>query len=123
MIDLPDVLAKRLREAGFGDAKTRKLSDVSKGGIAVRRYPSTTRARYYDGSRDVAYVVQVVVARESEEQAIEECEAIARIVPTLDLRSENGSYDMTSCDAYTDPQEITTGTWEAKFQASITTKG
>lgn len=123
MVDLPDVLAERLRDVGYKDAKTRRLSDISKGGIAIRRIPSATTSSYYDGSRAIAYLVQVVVARQSEVKAIEEIEDIAALVPSFDLRSKNGSYTITSCEIYSEPAEIKTGTWEVKFKASITTKG
>lgn len=122
MIDLPDVLARKLRDHGY-DAKTRKLADISKGGIAVRRIPSTTIARNYDGTREIAYLTQVVVSREDEMVAIDEIEAITELVPTLDLASDNGSYKLTSTEVYTDPNELQTGVWEVRFRSLITTKG
>jgi hypothetical protein len=124
-IDLPDVLAARLRDAGYDDAGVRALDELKGGGIAVRRVPSTTTARHFDGRRDVTYLVQVVVARERELDAVDQCAAIAELVPTLDLPSANGTYSLTSVDVYTDPRELeATGfpyVWEVRFQALITT--
>ena len=124
-IDLPDVLAERLREAGYEDASVRALDELKAGGIAVRRVPSTTTARHFDGRRDVTFLVQVVVARERELEAIDQCSAIAELAPALDLSSANGTYSLTSVDVYTDPQELETDVfpyvWEVRLQALITT--
>jgi hypothetical protein len=123
-IDFIDVLALRLREAGLTDAKVARLADVSNGGVAVRRMPSTTTAEGYDGSRFISLVCQVVVARESELQAIEECQAVANMARGLDLRSLNGSYRLTSAQVYTEPQELSQGAvtiWECRIIATITT--
>lgn len=123
-VDFADMAAKRLREMGYSDASTRKLAEVKKGGIAVRRIPSTVTGRYYDGTEAVSYLVQVVVARESEEQAIDECEDIARRLPAQDLASDNGSYSLTSVTVYTEPQELEMKgfpcVWESRFQANMT---
>lgn len=121
-IDLADVLAKRLREAGYDDAKVRKLDAVKDGGIAVRRMPSTCDATYYGGGRSLQYVVQVVVARESELEAIDQCCAIAEMAPELDLASDNGSYGLTSIEVYTEPQELESeplSVWETRLRANI----
>lgn len=124
MIDFAEVCARRIREMGYADARPRRLVDVSRGGIAVRRMPATTVAEYFDGSRDLQVVAQVVVARESELQAIEEISDIAERLPSLDLSSENGSYRVTSASLYTPPQELdnTKGAsvWEARVRAEIT---
>lgn len=125
-IDLADVAAKRLREAGYADAGVKRLADVSGGGIAVRRLPATATGYYYNGSRDVAYLIQVIVARESERRAIDECCNIADMLPRLDLASENGTYLITSASVYTEPQELGLNengmtVWECRIRASITT--
>ncbi|MEG2934755.1 MAG: minor capsid protein [Gordonibacter sp.] len=127
-IDLVDVAAKRLREAGYKDADVKRLADVSDGGIAVRRVPATTTGTYYDGTRNVSYLFQVAVARESERQAIDECCDIAELLTHADLASENGTYRLTSTEVYTDPQELELTdsgitVWECRFKAIITTKG
>lgn len=126
MIDFADVCAKRIRELGYSDAKIRRLVDVSKGGIAVRRMPTTTIREYFDGSQDLSVVIQVVVARESELQTIEEIDDIAYKLPDMDLSSENGSYSLSSTALYTAPQELdnTQGVsiWEMRIRAEITTK-
>ena len=125
MIDLADVVAKKLQAAGYTDAKTRKLDDLKGGGIAVRRIPSTKTADYYTGQRQIAYLFQVVVARQSEAQAIDECDSIAALLPTLDLSSENGSYLFTSCEVYTETQELEYPgfpyVYECRMRANITT--
>lgn len=125
MIDFADVCAKRLRELGYADAKCRRLLDVSKGGIAIRRMPTSTIRTYYDGSQDLAVVAQVVVARESELQAIEEIDDIALRLPDMDLSSENGSYRLSSAAVYTAPQELDStqgvSVWEMRIRAEITT--
>lgn len=124
-IDLADVFAKKLREAGYTDARVRRLADIKKGGIAVRRMPSTTTARYFTGERSIQYVIQVVVARESEVAAIDECSAIASMADGLNLRSDNGSYDFTSAEVYTEPQELESGAvsvWETRIMAIITVR-
>lgn len=126
MIDLVDVAAKRLRERGYADASVKRIAEIGGGGIAVRRIPATTTGTYYDGSRDVAYLFQVVVARESERDAIDGCCSIADLLPRLDLSSENGSYLLTSVEVYTEPQELELTdsgqtVWECRFRASITT--
>lgn len=121
-IDLADVLARRLREAGYEDARVRRLDAVKDGGIAVRRMPSTCDATYYGGGRSMQYVVQVVVARESELDAIDDCCAIAGMAPDLDLASENGSYALTSIEVYTEPQELESvplSVWETRLRANI----
>ena len=125
-IDLVDVAAKRLREAGYANVGVKRLAELKDGGIAVRRVPSTTTGTYFDGSRDVAYLFQVVVARESERQAIDECCGIAGMLPFLDLSSENGTYRLASVGVYTDPQELELTdsgmtVWECRFKAVITT--
>ncbi len=123
-IDFADVLALRLREAGLTDAKVARLSDVSRGGVAVRRMPSTVTAEGFDGARCIDLVCQVAVARESELQAIEECQAVADVARTLDLRSANGSYRLTSAQVYTEPQELSQGSvtvWECRIKATVTT--
>lgn len=123
-IDFADVLALRLREAGLADAKVARLSDVSRGGVAVRRMPSTVTAEGFDGARCIDLVCQVAVARESELQAIEECQAVADMARTLDLRSANGSYRLTSAQVYTEPQELSQGSvtvWECRIKATVTT--
>lgn len=121
-IDLADVLAKRLRESGYEDARVRRLDAVKDGGIAVRRMPSTCDATYYGGGRSLQYVVQVVVSRESELDAIDDCCAIAGMAPDLDLASENGSYALTSIEVYTEPQELESvplSVWETRLRANI----
>ena len=125
-IDLADVAAKRLREAGYADAGVKRLADVQEGGIAVRRVPSATTGAYFDGSRNVAYLFQVVVARESERQAIDECCEIAGMLAHADLASENGTYRLTSAEVYSEPQELELTdsgmtVWECRIKASITT--
>ena len=127
-VDLADVLAARLREAGYPDAATRRLEEAKGGGIVVRRAPSTTLARHYDGSRSVASILQVFVVRRSEAQAIEECQDIADSAPHLDLASGNGSYTITSVDVYDEPAEQLGMTgypfvWRVQFRAIITLKG
>ncbi len=127
MIDLANVAAKQLRAAGFEDARCRKLEDLKAGGIAIRRVPSTKTADYFDGARQIAYLFQVVVAREDEERAIDECDRIAALLPTMNLRSENGSYEFTSCEVYTETQELEYPgypyVYECRMRATITTKG
>lgn len=125
MIDVVDVAAERIRGAGYSGVAVQRLADVEAGGIAVRRLPSATTSRYLDGPRAIAYVFQVVVVRESERQAINECYGIASTLPHLNLDSANGTYSMTSCDVYTEPQEIDiegkNSAWECRFRAIITT--
>lgn len=123
-IDFADVLALRLREAGLADARVARLADVSAGGVAVRRMPSTVTAEGYDGTRCIDLVCQVAVARESELQAVEECQAVADMARSLDLRSQNGSYRLTSAQVYTEPQELSQGSmtvWECRIKATVTT--
>ena len=43
---------------------------------------------------------------------------------TLDLRSANGSYRLTSAQVYTEPQELSQGSvtvWECRIKATVTT--
>lgn len=125
-IDLADVAAKRLREAGYADAGVKRLADVSDGGIAVRRLPATATGCYFNGARDIAYLIQVIVAREPERQAIDECCEIADLLPRVDLESENGTYRLTSASVYTEPQELGLNengmtVWECRIKAIITT--
>ena len=87
--------------------------------------PSTTGGEYYGGGRSVAYVAQVVVARESEARAIDECCAIAGMLRDLDLRSANGSYALSAARVYTEPQELYQGAvtaWEFRIQADMTVR-
>lgn len=126
-IDLPDILAKRLREFGF-DAQVKRLADADNGGMVIRALPATIRARYYNGPVDMQYLVQVIAVRESEEQARQEIDEIAWIAPSLDLTSENGSYSITSVDIYSLPQETRPPergyyTWDVVLEAIITRKG
>lgn len=125
MIDFADVCVKRIRELGYKDAKIRRLIDIHKGGIAVRRMPTTTVTTYFDGSKELSVVVQVVVARASELQTIEEIDDIAMSLPEMDLSSENGSYKLSSASLYTAPQELdnteNVSVWETRIRAEITT--
>lgn len=125
MIDFADVCVKRIHELGYEDAKIRRLIDVHEGGIAVRRMPTTTITSYFDGSQDLSVVVQIVVARESELQTIEEIDDIAMRLPDMDLSSDNGSYKISSASLYTAPQELdnTEGVsvWETRIRAEVTT--
>ncbi len=124
MIDFADVCVERIKELGYTDAKIRRLADISKGGIAVRRMPTTTVTKYYDGSEDQQLVVQVIVARESELQTIDEIDDISQRLPEMNLESQNGSYHLTSAELYTAPQELdyTEGVsvWETRIRAFIT---
>lgn len=124
MIDFADVVVERIKEIGYIDAKIRRLADINKGGIAVRRMPTTTITQYYDGSADQQVVVQVIVARESELQTIDEIEDIAQRLPEMNLESKNGTYRLTSAELYTAPQELdyTEGVsvWETRLRAFIT---
>lgn len=125
MIDLADVAAEKLRDNGFTDAKTRKLDELKGGGIAVRRIPSTKTADYFTGQRQIAYLFQIVVVRADEQTAIDECDRIASLLPTLDLKSKNGSYLFTSCEVYTETQELEYPgfpyVYECRMRANITT--
>ena len=124
-IDFADVLAMRLREAGYADASCRQLSCLKDGGISVRRLPATTTAEYYDGRRRLSYPVQVAVARESELQAMDECCAIAELVSSLDLASRNGTYVLTGAGIYTEPQALEVSglpyVWQCRVAADLTT--
>ena len=128
-IDIVDVLAMRLRGIGKKKVSTRRLADVTEGGgIVIRRQQPIKKATYFDGSRDIDYIIQVVVVAEAEDVAIDECYDLAHVVPTLDLESENGSYTLTGVGVYSDPRELElTGSlntaWEGRFSASMTTKG
>lgn len=127
-IDIVDVLAKQLRGIGKKKVSTRRLSDVTDGGIVIRRQQPIKKTTYFDGSRDLDYIIQVVVVAEAEDVAIDECYDLAHVVPTLDLDSENGSYTLTGVGVYSDPRELElTGSlntaWEVRFAASMTTKG
>ncbi len=128
-IDIVDVLAMRLRGIGKKKVSTRRLADVTEGGgIVIRRQQPIKKATYFDGSRDIDYIIQVVVVAEAEDVAIDECYDLAHVVPTLDLESENGSYTLTGVGVYSDPRELElTGSlntaWEVRFSASMTTKG
>lgn len=125
MLDFADVLAARLQDNGYADARPGKLANLKDGGIVVRRIPSAITASYYDGPREIAYIVQVAVAREDEEQAIDECDGILALAPFLDLRSANGSYAFTGCEPYTDTQELEIPgypyVYECRLRAVITT--
>jgi len=126
-LDLCDVMVQRLKEHGYKDAATRRIDELKAGGIAVRRLPSTRLASYFDGRRDMDAIVLVAVARQREEAAMDECEEIAALVPTLDLASANGSYEITSCDIHTPPREMAFAggptVWAVQFRAAITTTG
>lgn len=128
-IDIVDVLAMRLRGIGKKKVSTRRLADVTEGGgIVIRRQQPIKKATYFDGSRDIDYIIQVVVVAEAEDVAIDECYDLAHVVPILDLESENGSYTLTGVGVYSDPRELElTGSlntaWEVRFSASMTTKG
>lgn len=128
-IDIVDVLAMRLRGIGKKKVSTRRLADVTEGGgIVIRRQQPIKKATYFGGSRDIDYIIQVVVVAEAEDVAIDECYDLAHVVPTLDLESENGSYTLTGVGVYSDPRELElTGSlntaWEVRFSASMTTKG
>lgn len=127
MIDLVDVAEKRIEEAGYGDTYFRRLDSAAKReGIVIRRLPATVTGRYYDGRKDVRYYVQIIIKRRSEEQAMDECEAIANLLEHSDLSSDNGSYTITSCIVDSEPQELELNeanmhAWKTVLAASITT--
>lgn len=128
-IDIVDVLAKRLRETAKERISTKRLADIAdEGGIVIRRQQPISKAKYFDGSRDLDYIIQVVVVAEAEDAAMDRCYELADSVPTLDLGSENGSYDLTGVGVYSEPRELElTGSLntacEVRFCASMTTKG
>lgn len=125
MVDLPDVLASRLREAGY-DAQVKRLDDADNGGLVIRRLPAVVSARYLDGTLDVRYMVQIIAVCESEAESQEIIDRLAYLVPNLDLASENGSYRFTSIDIYSAPTETRPPergyyAWDVVFEAVITT--
>lgn len=128
MIDLLDAAEARIREAGHGTTYFRRLdSSAKREGIVIRRLPATVTGRYFDGRKDVRYYFQVIVKRRSEEQAMEECEAIADLLEAADLSSASGSYAITSCVVDSEPQELELNeanmhAWKTVLMASITTR-
>lgn len=127
MIDLMDVMEERIKTAGYGETYFRRLDSAAKReGIVIRRLPATVTGRYYDRRKDVRYYVQIVVKRRNEELAMGECEAIADLLESADLTSENGSYSITSCVVDSEPQELELNeanmhAWKTVFVATMTT--
>jgi len=97
--DYCDVIAQRLREANISDV-TRKLPDSTRQQEAVMVFPAepVEQTRYFDlfASRDL--MANVLVKRESDEQAEAEAWLVSQTLARADLRSTDGSYMVSSAE-------------------------
>ncbi|MEG2369204.1 MAG: minor capsid protein [Raoultibacter sp.] len=124
MIDVVDVAALKLKEAGY-ETSVKRLDELdSREGVVLRRLPATVTARYADLGQSVAYVFQAIVKRRDEERAIDDCEKITNLLVHADLASRNGSYVFTNAEVYTEPQELELNEsgyfiWEARIRVNI----
>lgn len=124
MIDLLESAKALLESSGFDNVYLRKLDGTTKPeAVVIRRMPSSTANRQFDGTREVNFPFQVFVRRLDEDTAIEDCERVVGALDNSRLESRNASYLFVSCEVYTDPQEIVEEgpykVYEAKFMARI----
>lgn len=126
MIDVVDVAAKKLEAAGITPVRLRPLMDGEEG-ACLRRVPSTVTATYMDGTQEIAYLFELYIRRESEEQAITECEAAINSLDMAFLASENGSYRFISNSIYSHLTEVekkeAKHTYKVGFRTEIETQG
>lgn len=105
-IDLVDEACSFIVSKGY-DAKVRRLDSMTgKEGIVVRRVPSTVVGEYRDRSKSVAYLWQVIIRRRSEKRALEEADALCKLLDENPIQSGNGSYQIVAQEVYTLPQEL-----------------
>jgi len=125
-IDVVDVAKTRLTAAGFSPVRTRPLTDNEEG-MRIVRLPSTPTQTYMDGAQDIAYLFAVYVRYADEEAAIDQGEAVSDALLVSDMRSQNGSYQLTSISIYSPLQKVenTNGkyTYMVGFRADITIGG
>lgn len=127
MLDVIDVAKEQLESKGYEGLSLKRLDRV-KEGIILRRIPGAVTDRYMDDSESSNYLFQVLVKREDERRAIDECEAIADYFRKAFLPSQNGSYEFVSCDVYTEPQELDLSDggyyiWQTRIRVLIHRKG
>lgn len=127
MIDIVDVVAKKLEDAGLTPVRLRPLKNNEEG-ICIRRIPSAVVATYMDGTQEIAYLFEVYVRYLDEERAIIECETAIGLINMANLPSANGSYRFISCGIYSHTTEVerrTDGkrTYKVGFKAEIETQG
>lgn len=123
--DVPEAAKSLLQAEGYSPVVVSRLDAVGKmEAIVLRPAPSTTSARYVDGSRRVAYVLQVLCKRESELQAMEDSHGISELLDMSHLPSPTDSYQFVSAEIYTEPQELGVDesgfyVWELRIRANI----
>lgn len=126
MIDLVDVAATMLEESGLAPIRIRPLMDNEEG-VCIRRVPSTVTSMYMDGTQEIAYLFELYIRRESEEQAINECETAINTLDMATIASKNGSYRFISCSIYSHLSEVERTapqhTYKVGFRAEIETQG
>lgn len=125
-IDICEVAARLLREAGIASARAQPLTAIDKkDGVVVRLMPSVTRRTYMDGSRLLDCYVQVVAKSLDEYEPMDACERAARVLTSSDLSSENGSYEIVGlADQDGDVERLGIGTdrrhvWAVRIVAQI----
>lgn len=106
VIDLAEVVATKVRELGYKDAKVHRIANITDDGIAIIRGQTIEETVYFDGLKDLIYPIRIVVSREQYVEALEVSSDIAWHVTKEDLSSANGSYKFTSADVYEQPHEI-----------------
>lgn len=96
--------------AGHGiQASVKRLdSFTGKEGVCIRRVPSATVDRYYDGRRTIAAIYQVVVRSRSERTAMETADRIAELMDGAYIPSNGGKYQFINQEVYTEPEELDT---------------
>lgn len=101
-LDLTQVIAKRIEDAGLGKAYTKQpnAKKVSESIVVILGAP-TRENFYFDGSRDVIQMVSVYVKRREEDAAASIADKVGDVLREADLTSENGSYELTSAITFT----------------------
>lgn len=126
-IDICEVAADALAEAGIA-AKAQPLTAIDgKSGTVVRLMPSVARRAYMDGSRLLDCYVQVVSKGEPGDEfgPMDVCERAARALESADLSSRNGSYGIVGlAEQDGDAERVAVGTdmrhvWAVRIVAKI----
>lgn len=104
--DLVDRIVGYLADGGYKVSKKRFDQFTGKEGTYISLMPATITHRNFDRTRSIDQPFEIVVKRESEREAMEECEAIAYYLDDVIIPSANGSYQMVTTSIYTGPEEI-----------------
>ena len=124
-LDLLDVMAERLREAGIADVFT-KMPDgrAHPESVTLAFGVPDRKTVYYDGTATSPLRVTVIAKRLGEFEAMATAQLAEDVIRTSPLDSENGSYEIEGVET-TDPQPLPwneSGRFVWAFDAYIETR-